>query len=145
MAYLLRVGAYFWFEPSQQRAYISLGQHQAAHDRTRKRDVEGGFEEGATAASCSARTRADFTRGLHGHYRVRSAHRRFHKRSVEVPYENVNSRACLRKPGGSECGGGRNQGETIHAVNSVCRRREDSPETADVDRFRRPGFKQVLA
>ena len=41
MAYLLRVGAYFWFEPSQRRAYTSEGWNQAAHDGTRKRDAEG--------------------------------------------------------------------------------------------------------
>ena len=41
MTYLLRVGAYFWFDPSQRRAYTSQGQHQATHDRTRKRDAEG--------------------------------------------------------------------------------------------------------
>ena len=108
MTYLLRVGAYFWLSqangaltPPRASTRPRMLEHVSATPR--------GLEVGAAAAA--AREPGRTIRGLllHRHYRVRSARRRFHKRSMEVPYGNVYSRACLREPGSSKCGGQRNQ------------------------------------
>ena len=97
MAYLLRVGATSGLSqangaltPARASTRLCMIEHVSATQRVRR---------GRRRCSCSARTRAAYSRSIQTQprlNRVRSAHRRFHKRSVEVPYRNVYSRACLR-------------------------------------------------